>query len=129
MSHRTSGRVGLIRRWRNWNLVVQAMVETMGLEPRTPCLQTGIGRSQYQRLFATPLVRTYISCALVHASAAAVIRYQHKLQGQDDRVAEFLDEVGRMRCHRPPQTSYEGADRPPYVQNGRANHAVRPDHR
>src|SRR4051794_39606977 len=26
------------------------LVETMGLEPTTPCLQTGIARSRYQRL-------------------------------------------------------------------------------
>jgi integrase len=30
-----------------------------------------------------------------HASAAAAIRYQHKGDGQDEAVAEFLESVGR----------------------------------
>ena len=32
---------------------------------------------------------------LGHASAAAAIRYQHKVEGQDAKVADYLDEVGR----------------------------------
>lgn len=32
---------------------------------------------------------------LGHASAAAAIRYQHKIQGQDEAVADFLETVGR----------------------------------
>lgn len=32
---------------------------------------------------------------LGHASAAAAIRYQHKIAGQDERVAEYLDGIGR----------------------------------
>lgn len=32
---------------------------------------------------------------LGHASAAAAIRYQHKLEGQDATIADFLDEIGR----------------------------------
>ena len=30
-----------------------------------------------------------------HASAAAAIRYQHKLEGQDAKIADDLDDVGR----------------------------------
>jgi hypothetical protein len=33
---------------------------------------------------------------LGHASAAAAIRYQHAVDGQDEAVAEFLDEVARV---------------------------------
>jgi integrase len=32
---------------------------------------------------------------LGHASAAAAIRYQHKIEGQDAAVAAFLDQIGR----------------------------------
>lgn len=32
---------------------------------------------------------------LGHASAAAAIRYQHKLEGQDAKIADFLDNIGR----------------------------------
>jgi hypothetical protein len=32
---------------------------------------------------------------LGHASAAAAIRYQHKLEGQDAKIADFLDVIGR----------------------------------
>jgi integrase len=32
---------------------------------------------------------------LGHASAAAAIRYQHKLEGQDAKIADYLDDVGR----------------------------------
>lgn len=32
---------------------------------------------------------------LGHASAPAAIRYQHKIEGQDEAVAEFLEGIGR----------------------------------
>ncbi len=32
---------------------------------------------------------------LGHASAAAATRYQHRVEGQDERVAQFLEQVGR----------------------------------
>lgn len=38
---------------------------------------------------------------LGHASAAAAIRYQHKVEGQDAKNADFLDEIGRSAL--PPQ--------------------------
>jgi integrase len=40
-----------------------------------------------------PLVA--LMARLGHASAAAAIRYQHKIEGQDESVAEFLESVGR----------------------------------
>ena len=35
---------------------------------------------------------------LGHASAAAAIRYQHRLDGQDESAADFLEDVGRSAC-------------------------------
>lgn len=40
---------------------------------------------------------------LGHASAAAAIRYQHRVEGQDEAVAAFLDQVGRSAL--PPATA------------------------
>ena len=40
-----------------------------------------------------PLVA--LMARLGHASAAAAIRYQHKIEGQDETVADFLELVGR----------------------------------
>ena len=39
---------------------------------------------------------------LGHASAAAAIRYQHKIDGQDEAVAAFLEEIGRSATARAP---------------------------
>jgi integrase len=33
--------------------------------------------------------------AAAAAAAAAAIRYQHKIEGQDEAVAEFVEEIGR----------------------------------
>ena len=32
---------------------------------------------------------------LGHASSDAALRYQHRMAGQDEAIAEFLDTVGR----------------------------------
>ncbi|HUR18161.1 MAG TPA: hypothetical protein VMZ51_04380 [Acidimicrobiales bacterium] len=43
---------------------------------------------------------------LGHAAAAAAIRYQHKLEGQDAKIADFLDEIGRAAL--PPREESAG---------------------
>jgi integrase len=36
---------------------------------------------------------------LGHASAAAALRYQHRLEGQDDAIADFLDSIAQVEVH------------------------------
>jgi len=40
---------------------------------------------------------------LGHASAAAAIRYQHRVAGQDEAIADYLDRIGRAAL--PPPTA------------------------
>jgi integrase len=39
---------------------------------------------------------------LGHASAAAAIRYQHRVAGQDEAIADYLDRTGRSALAPPP---------------------------
>ena len=38
---------------------------------------------------------------LGHASAAAAIRYQHRVAGQDEAIADYLDRIGRSAVPSP----------------------------
>src|SRR5581483_6674978 len=67
------------------------------------CRAAGVTGLRFHDLRHTGTTLRAVMHRLGHASAAAAIRYQHRVAGQDEAIADYLDRIGRAAL--PPPTA------------------------